>query len=131
MKEQWGHLDLVLNAVRPVNASLKLMLVLVVPLEKHKTNHRLDGMTNLLCTFLVVTNVKSSTLVKLLTTFVAGGIITNLKVKVLKEEKSTFRKIYINTLIVKSILRFSMMLHLLIRQTVLIPIKERITVSEP
>ena len=88
-------------------------------------------MTNLLCTFLVVTNVKTSTLVKLLTTFVAGGIITNLKVKVLKEEKSTFRKIYINTLIVKSILRFSMMLHLLIRQTVLIPIKERITVSEP
>ena len=45
-------------------------------------------MTNVLCTGLLAKNVKNNTLVKLLKTCVADGIITSLKVKVLKEEKS-------------------------------------------
>ena len=90
-------------------------------------------MTNVLCTCLLVTNVNNNTLVKLLTTFLADGIITSLKVTVLKEEKSAFKAIYINILKVKGILSFSMMFqqHLLIRQTVLIPLTERITGCEP
>ena len=36
-------------------------------------------MTNVLCTYLLVTNVKNNTLVKLLTTFVVDGIITKSK----------------------------------------------------
>ena len=66
-------------------------------------------MTNVLCTCLLVTNVNNNTLVKLLTTFLADGIITSLKVTVLKEEKSAFKAIYINILKVKGILSFSMM----------------------
>ena len=44
-------------------------------------------MRNVLCTCLLVTNVKHNTMVKLLTTFVADSIITSLKVKDLKEGK--------------------------------------------
>ena len=75
-------------------------------------------MTNVLCTCLLVTNVKNNTLVKLLTTFVVVGIITSLKVKVLKEEKSAYKNIYINILKVKGILSFLMMFqqYLLIRE---------------
>ena len=50
-------------------------------------------MTNVLCTCLLVTNVKNNTLVKLMTTFVADGIVTGLKVKVFKDEKSADKKI--------------------------------------
>ena len=64
-------------------------------------------MTNVLCTCLLLTNVKNNTLVKLLTTFVADGIITNLKVKALKEEKVHVKTFKI--LKVKGILSFSMM----------------------
>ena len=64
-------------------------------------------MTNVLCTCLLLTNVKNNTLVKLLTTFVADGIITNLKVKALKEEKVHAKTFKI--LKVKGILSFSMM----------------------
>ena len=42
MKEQWVHLDVRVNVVKSVNLSLKLILLLVVSLEKHKINHRLD-----------------------------------------------------------------------------------------
>ena len=63
-------------------------------------------MTNVLCTCLLKTNVKNNTLLKLLTTFVADGIITSLKVKVLKEEKREYKNIYINILKVKGILSF-------------------------
>ena len=63
-------------------------------------------MTNVLCTCLLAKNVKHNTLVKLLTTFVADGIITSLKVKILKEEKSAYKNIYINILKVKGILSF-------------------------
>ena len=42
-------------------------------------------MTNALCTCLLVTNVKNNALVKLLTTFLAEGIITNLKSKSFKK----------------------------------------------
>ena len=63
-------------------------------------------MTNALRTCLLVTNVKNNTLVKLLTTFVADGIITSLKVKVLREEKSAYKNIYIIILKVKGILSF-------------------------
>ena len=58
-------------------------------------------MTNVLCTCLLVINVKSNTLVKLLTTFGPDGIITNLRVEVLKEEKSVCKNICINILKVK------------------------------
>ena len=63
-------------------------------------------MTNALCTCFVATNVKNNTLVKLLTTSVADGIIKSLKVKVSKEEKSAYKNIYINILKVKGILNF-------------------------
>ena len=62
-------------------------------------------MTNVLCTCLLVTHVKNNTLVKLLTTFVADGIITSLKVKVLKRgEKCIQEHLYkhFETLIDKS-----------------------------
>ena len=42
MKEQWVHLDVAVNVLKSVNASLKLILLLVVSLEKYKINHRLD-----------------------------------------------------------------------------------------
>ena len=63
-------------------------------------------MTNVLCTCLLKTNVKNNTLLKLLTNFVADGIITSLKVKLLKDEKSAYKNIYINIFKVKGILSF-------------------------
>ena len=57
----------------------------------------------------LVTNLKHDTLVKLLTTFVADGVITSLKVKVLKEKKTARKNIYIDILKVKGTLSFSMM----------------------
>ena len=63
-------------------------------------------MTNVLCTRLLVTYVKNNTLIKLLATFGADGIITNLKVKVLKEGKSAYKNIYINILKINGILSF-------------------------
>ena len=50
-------------------------------------------MTNVLCTCLLVTNIKNNTLVKLMTTIVADGTITSVKVKVFKDEKSADKKI--------------------------------------
>ena len=41
MKEQWAHLDVGVNVVKSVSTSLKLILLPVVSLEKHKINHRL------------------------------------------------------------------------------------------
>ena len=76
--------------------------------ETYKINHRLDCNDKVLCTCLLITNVKNNTPVKLLATFVADGIITSLKVKVLKEEKSACKNIYINVLNVKGILSFLM-----------------------
>ena len=61
-------------------------------------------MTNVLCTCLLATNVKHNTLVKLLTTFVADGTITSVKVKVLKEMKSAYKNTSINISNVKGIL---------------------------
>ena len=66
-------------------------------------------MTNVLRTCLIVTNIKDKTLVKLLATFVADGIITSLEVKVLKEEKSACKNVYVNILKVKGILSFYLM----------------------
>ena len=63
-------------------------------------------MTNINNTCLLVTNIKDKTLLKLLTTFVADGIITSLEVKVLKEEKSAYKNVYVNILKVKGILSF-------------------------
>ena len=60
-------------------------------------------MTNVLCICLLVTNVENNKLVKLTTTFVVHGIITSLKVKVLKEEKSAYKNIFINILKVKGV----------------------------
>ena len=76
--------------------------------ETYLINHRLDCNDKCLVYLLLVTNVKHNTLAtgKLLTTFVADGIITSLKVKVLKEEKSAYKNIYINILKVKGILSF-------------------------
>ena len=89
-------------------------------------------MTNVLCTCLLVTNVKSNTLVKLLTTFVVDGIITSLKVKILKEGKSAYKNIYINILKVKGILSSRWCFNNTYWwQTVLIPLRERITGCEP
>ena len=45
-----------------------------------------------------VTNVKNNTLIRLLATFVADGIITSLKVKVFKEDKNAYKNIHINIL---------------------------------
>ena len=92
LKEQWIHLNVGVNDVK---TSLKLILLLVVSMEKHvKLIIAWTVMKNFLCTFLLVTKVKkNNTLVKLLITFVADEIITSLKVKVLKEEESACKNI--------------------------------------
>ena len=73
--------------------------------ETFKINHRLECNDNYLVYLLTCNKCKKNTLVKLLTTFVADGIITkSLKVKVLKEEKSACKNIYINILKVKGML---------------------------
>ena len=93
--------------MKSVNTSLKLTLLLAVSLEKHiKLVIVWTVMTNVSCTSLLVTSVKNNTLVKQLTTSVADGIIAILKAKVLKEEKSAYKNIYINILKVKGILSF-------------------------
>ena len=74
--------------------------------ETYKINHRLE--CNDKCLVYLLT-CKSNILVKVLKTFVVDGIITSLKVKVLKEEKSAYKSFYINFLKVKHILSFSMM----------------------
>ena len=51
-------------------------------------------MTNALRTCLLVTNVKNNTLVKLLKTFVADGIITSLKVSFKRGEKCIQEYLY-------------------------------------
>ena len=92
LKEQWIHLNVGVNDVK---TSLKLILLLVVSMEKHvKLIIAWTVMKNFLCTFLLVTKVKkNNTLVKLLITFVADEIILSLKVKVLKEEESACKNI--------------------------------------
>ena len=107
LKEQWIHLNVEVNDVK---TSLKLILLLVVSMEKHvKLIIAWTVMKNFLCTFLLVTKVKkNNTLVKLLITFVADEIITSLKVKVLKEEESACKNICIMILKVKGILSFLM-----------------------
>ena len=77
--------------------------------ETCRIDYRLGCNDNRLVIDLLVTDVKNNTLVKLLTGFVADGIIISLKVKVLKEEKSACKIIDINILKVKGILNFSMM----------------------
>ena len=73
--------------------------------ETFKINHRLECNDKYLVYLLTCNKCKKNTLVKLLTTFVADGIITkSLKVKVLKEEKSACKNIYINILKVKDML---------------------------
>ena len=42
MKEQWVHLDVGIKVTKSVNTSRKLIILLVVSLEKHKINHSLD-----------------------------------------------------------------------------------------
>ena len=74
--------------------------------ETYKINHRLE--CNDKCLVYLLT-CKNNILVKVLKTFVVDGIITSLKVKVLKEEKSAYKSFYINFLKVKHILSFSMM----------------------
>ena len=73
--------------------------------ETFKINHRLECNDKYLVYLLTCNKCKKNTLVKLLATFVADGIITkSLKVKVLKEEKSACKNIYINILKVKDML---------------------------
>ena len=63
--------------------------------ETYKINHRLDCIDKYLVHLLTCNKCKNNTLVKLLTTFVADGIITSLKVKVFKRgEKCMQQHLY-------------------------------------
>ena len=103
MKEQWPHLDEVCKYIAETDTFTSS-----VTRETYKINNRLDCNDKCLVYCLLVTNVKNNKMAKLLTTFLADGIITSLKVEVLKEEKSVFKNSYTNIL-KKDILSFSVM----------------------
>ena len=75
--------------------------------ETYKINHRLDCNDKCLVYLLTCNKCKKQCTGQ--TTFVADGTITSIRKKVLQEEKSAQKNIYINILKVKGILSFSMM----------------------